>query len=472
MGLSLRKQLWFLCGGFLFVLTGIGVLSYVNSTRLMNQFDNVANVQMPAVRNMTLADMMHDGLRSVVLASLLASQNGDLAELKNIQQESIEKSSDFKKYLSTLESLPLNLKTKNAIEGAKSEMDEYIQITNKIVGLAIEKGYSEAYLQMPEFNKAFKKLEDEMESLGELIEQDAHAAHESGGLFRTINIIASVLGILFCLIAGIWITTSLVRRMSIFAGKVENTGESLGETGSHLSVASSSLANGATSSAASLEETVASLEELSSMVKLNSENAAEASKLSAESYAASQSGVESVQALIKSMESLRSSSAKIEEVIHVIDDIAFQTNLLALNASVEAARAGEQGKGFAVVADAVRGLAQRSAESAKDITKMIQESVSRIREGGAVANQSGELLHKILTSAEKVKEINNEIASASQEQARGIVLISEAMNRLDQNSQQNAKVAQEVAQSSEQMDGLSQGMQGLVTELKQLVGDR
>lgn len=368
--------------------------------------------------------------------------------------------------------MPLNPKTKNAIEGAKTEMDEYIQITNKIVNLAIEKGYSEAYLQMPEFNKAFKKLEDEMEALGELIEQDAHAAHESGGLFRTINIIASVLGILFCLIAGIWITTSLVRRMSIFAGRVENTGESLGETGSHLSVASSSLANGATSSAASLEETVASLEELSSMVKLNSENAAAASKLSAESYAASQSGVESVQALIKSMEALRSSSAKIEEVIHVIDDIAFQTNLLALNASVEAARAGEQGKGFAVVADAVRGLAQRSAESAKDITKMIQESVSRIREGGAVANQSGELLHKILASAEKVKEINNEIASASQEQARGIVLISEAMNRLDQNSQQNAKVAQEVAQSSEQMDGLSQGMQGLVTELKQLVGDR
>lgn len=472
MSLSLKKQLWFLCGGFLFVLTGIGVLSYINSTRLMSQFDNVANVQMPAVRNMTLADMMHDGLRSVVLASLLAAQNGDLAELKNIKEESIEKSQDFKKYLTTLESLPLNSNTKKAIEGTKPEMDQYIEITDRIVNLAIDKGYSEVYLQMPTFNQAFKKLEDEMESLGELIEQDAHTAHQSGSLFRTINIIASIVGVLFCLIAGIWITTSLVRRMSSFAGRVEDTGESLGQTGSHLSSASSSLANGATSSAASLEETVASLEELSSMVKLNSENAAAASKLSAESYAASQSGAESVQALIKSMDALRSSSAKIEEVIHVIDDIAFQTNLLALNASVEAARAGEQGKGFAVVADAVRGLAQRSADSAKDITKMIQESVSRIREGGTVAQQSGELLQKILNSAEKVKEINNEIASASQEQARGIGLISEAMNRLDQNSQQNAKVAQEVAQSSEQMDGLSQGMQGLVNELKQLVGDK
>ncbi|WP_374076996.1 methyl-accepting chemotaxis protein [Bdellovibrio bacteriovorus] len=470
MGLTLKKQLWFLCGGFLIVLSGVGALSFVNSTRLMEQFDNVANVQLPAVRNMTLADMMHDGLRSVVLASLIASEENNTKDLEEIKKESEEKSEDFKKYLSALEALPLNQDTKKAITETKPEMEQYIEHTRKIVNLASSQGYKVALSELPKFNETFKVLEDKMETLGELIEKDAAVAHESGGAFRAINLIISIVGGLFCLVGGAWVTTSLVRRMSSFAGRIENTGQSLSETSTHLNKASQDLAGGATESAASLEETVASLEELSSMVKLNSENAKSASTLSSESFEASKAGAESVEKLIQSMDALKSSAAKMEEIIQVIDDIAFQTNLLALNASVEAARAGEQGKGFAVVADAVRSLAQRSADSAKDIAKMIQESVVRIHEGGKVAHQSGELLGKFLGSAQKVLEINNEIAGASQEQARGLGLISEAMNKLDQSSQQNAQVAQEVAHTSDQMSNLSEGMQQLLAELKVLVG--
>ncbi|MEK2643898.1 HAMP domain-containing methyl-accepting chemotaxis protein [Bdellovibrio sp. BCCA] len=470
MSLSIKKQLLLLCGGFLLVLIGIGSLSFINSTRLMTQFDNVANVQLPAVRNMTLADMMHDGLRSVVLASLLSAESGEASELKNIQKESEEKSEEFKKYLSALEALPLNAETKKAILETKPQMEQYIEHTRKIVNLAAAQGYKTALAELPKFNDTFKVLEGKMENLGELIEKDAEVAHESGGAFRAINLIITIVGGLFCLLGGAWITSSLIGRMSVFSNRIEKTGHSLDETSHHLNKASQNLASGATESAASLQETVASLEELSSMVKLNSENAKNASTLSSESFEASKAGAESVQKLIQSMDALKSSATKIEEVIQVIDDIAFQTNLLALNASVEAARAGEQGKGFAVVADAVRSLAQRSADSAKDISKMIQESVSRIHEGGEVAHQSGALLGKFLSSAQKVLEINNEIAGASQEQARGLGLISEAMNKLDQASQQNAQVAQEVAQTSDQMSELSQGMQGLVTELKAMVG--
>ncbi len=139
--------------------------------------------------------------------------------------------------------------------------------------------------------------------------------------------------------------------MTGFAERIEGAGDSLEKTSTHLSKASQDLAGGASESAASLEETVASLEELSGMVKLNSDNAKSASALSSESFEVSKAGAESVQRLIGSMDALKGSAVKIEEVIQVIDDIAFQTNLLALNASVEAARAGEMGKGFAVVAE-------------------------------------------------------------------------------------------------------------------------
>ncbi|KYG69174.1 hypothetical protein AZI87_08140 [Bdellovibrio bacteriovorus] len=471
MGLTLKKQLWLLCGGFLIVLSGVATLSFVNSTKLMNQFDNVANVQLPAVRNMTLADMMHDGLRSVVLASLLAAENNP-EQLKEIKTEAQEKSEEFQQYLEALEKLPLNDNTRNAILETKPEMMNYIASTNKIVDLAIAEGYRAALVELPKFEASFKVLEGKMETLGELIEKDAATAHESGAAFRMINLLISIIGGLFCLVMGIWVTVSLVRRMTGFATRIEGTGNSLENTSTHLNKASQDLASGATQSAASLEETVASLEELSSMVKSNSENAKAASGLSQESFDASKAGAESVQKLITSMDALRASATKIEEVSQVIDDIAFQTNLLALNASVEAARAGEMGKGFAVVADAVRSLAQRSADSAKNISKMIQESVRQIHEGGEIANQSGELLNKFLASAQKVLEINNEIAGASHEQARGISLISEAMNKLDQASQKNAQVAQEVAQTSDQMSHLSQGMQDLVVELKDLVGQQ
>lgn len=470
MQLTLKKQLILLCGGFLIVLAGVATLSFVNSTRLMDQFDNVANVQLPAVRNMTLADMMHDGLRSVVLASLVASETSDVEGLKIIKAEAQEKSEDFKKYLIALESLPMNEGTKKAIIETKPQMEQYIADTQKIVSLANTQGYKAALAELPQFNASFKILEEKMETLGELIEKDAEVAHESGSAFRTLNLIISLLGGLFCLVVGFLISVNLLRRMSGFAGRIETTGQSLDDTSNHLNKASQDLASGATQSAASLEETVASLEELSSMVKLNSENAKMASGLSSESFTASKAGAESVQKLIGSMDLLKGSAAKIEEVSQVIDDIAFQTNLLALNASVEAARAGEMGKGFAVVAEAVRSLAQRSADSAKDISKMIQESVTRIHEGSSIASQSGELLNKFLSSAQKVLDINNEIADASQEQARGLGLISEAMNKLDQSSQKNAQVAQEVAQTSDQMSNLSGSMQELVVELNELVG--
>ena len=232
-----------------------------------------------------------------------------------------------------------------------------------------------------------------------------------------------------------------------------------------LSEAGGALSQNSTQAAASLEETVAALEEMSSMVQMNSDNAKQAAALSAASKEAAEKGESEIKNLIQSMNEISQSSKKIEEIISVIDDIAFQTNLLALNAAVEAARAGEQGKGFAVVAEAVRALAQRSASSAKDISSLIKDSVSQVERGSEIADTSGEVLANIVNSIKKVSDLNNEIAAASGEQTTGIQQISKAMNQLDQSSQSNAASAEEIAATTGEINSLAETSSQLTMDL-------
>ena len=249
----------------------------------------------------------------------------------------------------------------------------------------------------------------------------------------------------------VYFSNGLSKTLFGISSEIAKTAQEASSSSTELTSASSSLSQGATESAASLEETVASLEELSSMVKLNADHANEANKLSQSSLEFAGNGEKEILTLIAAMSELSKSSSRIQEIISVIDEIAFQTNLLALNAAVEAARAGEQGKGFAVVADAVRNLAQRSADAAKEIAGLIKENVEKTEAGVTVADTSGEALKKIVEGVKKVASLNSEISSASKEQANGIEQISKAMNQLDQAIQTNAASSEEVASAAEEM---------------------
>lgn len=282
--------------------------------------------------------------------------------------------------------------------------------------------------------------------------------------------------IIVSLISSIILFGVIVRISSKIAGGVgyavsELNSVSAQLTGAieQLSASGQALSQTTTESAASLEETVASLEELTSMVNLNTENAKQAATLSNESSQTANAGSERIRSLITSMDEISNSSKKIEEIINVIDDIAFQTNLLALNAAVEAARAGEQGKGFAVVAEAVRSLAQRSAMAAKDISGMIKDNVEKTESGSRTASSSSEVFESIVSSVKKVSSLNGEIATASSEQADGIKQISVAMNQLDQTSQQNAGSSEEIAATAEEITAQAVNMQRIVEVLAVMV---
>ncbi|EGT4325215.1 hypothetical protein AUM89_05775 [Cronobacter sakazakii] len=185
-------------------------------------------------------------------------------------------------------------------------------------------------------------------------------------------------------------------------------------------------------------QTAASMEQLTATVKNNADNARHASQIASQASQTAGRGGDVVRDVVQTMQDISASSRKIADITEVINSISFQTNILALNAAVEAARAGEHGRGFAVVASEVRSLSQRSAQAAKDITLLIDESVNRIKTGSTLATRAGETMNEVVSSVTRVNDIMEEISSASQEQSRGIEQIARAVGELDATTQQNA----------------------------------
>ena len=212
------------------------------------------------------------------------------------------------------------------------------------------------------------------------------------------------------------------------------------------------------SQASSLEETAASMEQLASTVLQTAETAAKVSQESAQSSEVASRGGQAVQELGAAMQQMKHSSAKISEIVGVIEGIAFQTNLLALNAAVEAARAGEQGRGFAVVAGEVRALAQRSASSAREISGLIGVTVDQIASGAQQMDHAGTTIRGVVDAVERVSALVQQISSATREQSQGIAQVNEAVTQLDTVTQQNAAL---VEQSTAAAQGLKDGAESL-----------
>ena len=212
-----------------------------------------------------------------------------------------------------------------------------------------------------------------------------------------------------------------------------------------ISAGNTDLSSRTEEQAASLEETAASMEQLASTVKQNADNARQANQLAASASDVAERGGSAVSEVVTTMQGISASSRKISEIVSVIDGIAFQTNILALNAAVEAARAGEQGKGFAVVAGEVRSLAQRSAQAAKEIKGLIEDSVSKVGAGSQQVERAGATMQEIVASVKRVTDIMGEISAASEEQSSGIDQVNRAVSQMDEVTQQNAALVEEAA---------------------------
>jgi methyl-accepting chemotaxis protein len=244
---------------------------------------------------------------------------------------------------------------------------------------------------------------------------------------------------------------------------VKQSAEAISTAAKEIAQGNADLSRRTEDQAASLEKTASSMDQLSSNVKQNADNAKQANELAITATDVAVKGGAVVGEVVSTMSAINQSARKIEDIISVIDGIAFQTNILALNAAVEAARAGEQGRGFAVVAAEVRNLAQRSAGAAKEIKELINDSVTKTTEGTRQVEMAGETMLEIVSSVKRVSDIIGEIAAASTEQSSGIAQINDAIMKMDDVTQQNTALVEEAAAAAESLMEQAEEMNAVVS---------
>ena len=240
-------------------------------------------------------------------------------------------------------------------------------------------------------------------------------------------------------------------RLADVVGQVRLSSDSIATGSAEIATGNADLSQRTEEQASNLQQTAASMEQLAGSVRSNAETAGAANQLATEASAAAGRGGVAVNRVVETMHDIAASSRKIGDIIGVIDGIAFQTNILALNAAVEAARAGEQGRGFAVVASEVRSLAQRSAAAAKEIKSLIGASVDKVDIGARQVNEAGESMSDIVAQVQRVGQLISEMSGATVQQSTGIGQIGDAVNQLDQVTQQNAALVEESAAAAESL---------------------
>lgn len=340
-----------------------------------------------------------------------------------------------------------------------------IELTEKALACVKEFGEGNFDAPLEQFpgkkafvNEAIEQVRSNLKALNADAQMLADAARE--GRITVRADIARHLGDYRKIVIGMNETLEMIVKPIV---TVKQSAEAINTAAKEIAQGNADLSRRTEDQAASLEKTASSMDELSSTVKQNADNAKQANQLAIAASGVAVKGGDAVGEVVSTMSAINASAKKIEDIISVIDGIAFQTNILALNAAVEAARAGEQGRGFAVVAAEVRNLAQRSASAAKEIKELISDSVSKTAEGTRQVESAGQTMQEIVSSVKRVTDIIGEIAAASTEQSAGIAQINDAIMKMDDVTQQNTALVEEAAAAAESLMEQSEEMAAVVS---------
>lgn len=258
----------------------------------------------------------------------------------------------------------------------------------------------------------------------------------------------------------------MVRELSSSLVTVQVAANSIGQSSAEIAAGNQDLSNRTENAASNLQQTASSMEQLTGTVRHTVESAHSARNLAHSASDAAKRGGSVMGQVVSNMAEIDTASRKINEIIGVIDGIAFQTNILALNAAVEAARAGEQGRGFAVVAGEVRSLAKRSADAAREIKSLINSSSERVEVGSRLVQEAGSSMQDIVSGVERVTQIISEITQASEQESLGIGQINSAVTQLDQMTQQNAALVEQSAAAAESLKAQAQALNQVIARFR------
>ena len=485
---------------------GIGLFNTQRLTLAISESQRMGE----ALAQSQQADMMHDAIRGDVLLSLLGGMNKDAAQLGEAEKGLAEHTAAFDQAMSSLQGVVAQAEVKAAVAATLPLVAKYTASAAALHKLAASDAAA-AQAAAPEFQKVFGELEKQMATQGELIGKQAKAVNGEAVLEANdsrlqigVTLLAATV---ILLLVGLWLArrltapmnhavgvadqlaqgnlavpiepsgneetlkllTAMARMQGSFAGIVRGVkvnAESVALASAEIAQGNQDLSSRTEQQASSLQETAASMEELGSRVSQNAQSAAQANQLARSASSVAVKGGEVVSQVVDTMKGINESSRKISDIIQVIDGIAFQTNILALNAAVEAARAGEQGRGFAVVASEVRSLAGRSAEAAKEIKALINASVERVAFGTTLVDQAGVTMTEVVNSIKRVTDIMGEISAASSEQSAGVAQVGQAVTLMDQATQQNAALVEQMAAAAGSLNTQAQELVQTVAQFK------
>ena len=412
--------------------------------------------------------IISEGTKSIILSIDEAEKNREAEIVRSQFQD---------QYFIKLTKATLTKEEKPLVTTMGVVIEEAKRLAEQAVELGLANRVSEAaYMITNKLGPAMETLDN---VTGEFIklqekanENEAASAlkvfSSSVKLFIFLAVFAIVLGSVLVL----YITNSITGPVNKIANTLtEGANQVAGASGQLLSAAQQ-LAMGGAEQASAIEETSSVLQETSAMLQQNTANTKQAAQLSEQAKESANKGNQEMQQMMNSMVEIKKSSDQIAKIIKVIDDIAFQTNILALNAAIEAARAGEAGMGFAVVAEEVRNLAQRSAQAAKETTLIIEANIDLSGKGVTMAERVREALNEITVQANKVNDLMDEIAAASQEQFLGVEQVNKAMNQMQTVTEQNCSSAEESAAAAEELSAQADNLNRIVRELSQMLSGK
>jgi methyl-accepting chemotaxis protein/methyl-accepting chemotaxis protein-1 (serine sensor receptor) len=447
------------------------LLSALNSVE--EHYNRTATVEVKQLHLVGQFSSAVANIRSAWRGVILFSITKDAERLRSTEQTLDNAVSDGNKALADLRPLLDTSEGIALVEAAKSELNNVDGSIKNYERLCAAADYDGANnFTTANISGSFGKLANTAPELITVVQKridlgvEETVVRNSRSRWMAISIIALALALGAAILFVIRQITATLRQL---AQDLKEGTEQVASAASQVASTSQTLAQGASEQAASLEETSSSTNEISSMTQKNAENSSEVARVVEQSGCEFESANRKLAEMVTSMNQINASSDKISKIIKIIDEIAFQTNILALNAAVEAARAGEAGMGFAVVADEVRNLAQRCAQAAKDTTVLIEESTACSRTGSQKLRDVEGAIKAISSQALTIKTLVDEVSASSQEQSRGLQLISSAISQMEHVTQSTAASAEQSAAASEELSAQSQTLNDIAVRLSRLV---
>ncbi|MDR5842297.1 methyl-accepting chemotaxis protein [Caballeronia sp. LZ031] len=476
------------------LLIAIGALGLIGMSRSNDAFLDTFSNQMPSAIAVGNTELYAARERLVFdRAALLAGTPEATATIDRARMMRERADNYWKEY----NSMPQSPSEKALADTAQARRLELQKRVDAGIAAVVANDHDRIVSAAKEMQASYNDLSNANDALRKELTEGSRRAYDESqqrfGLFRTMSIGAIVAGLLAAAFAWVSLRRAIARPLdealaqfdaiaagdlrrkvhvssndemgqllrglakmqASLVGTVETMrsgSESIASATKQIAAGNIDLSSRTEEQASALQETASSMEQLTGTVKQNADNARQASALAANASEIANKGSAVVSQVVGTMGEINQSSAKIADIITIIEGIAFQTNILALNAAVEAARAGEEGRGFAVVAGEVRTLAQRSSAAAKEIKELIDTSVSRVQSGTTLVDEAGRTMNEIIGAVQRVTDIMGEIAAASEEQSSGIDQVARAVTQMDEVTQQNAALVEEAAAAAQSLE--------------------